>query len=67
MIELSGIVLVGVILCGVILLGVLGMGLFNLLLQLGVIVRESRRPPHLDSGDYRIDQGREVRSEEQQR
>jgi hypothetical protein len=30
-----------------------------------VIVREASRPVYQDAGDYRIDQGREVRPEEE--
>lgn len=54
----------GLILCGVVLLAVLSFGLIGLLIKLGVIVREAQRPPHFDSGDYRLDQGREVVSED---
>ena len=44
-----------------------GVGLFAFLVKLGVIVREARRPPHIDAGDYRLGQGREVRPEQEQR
>jgi len=64
--ELLGIPLVALILCGVVLLLVLGAGMIGLLIKLGVIVREARRPPHLDSGDYRLDQGREAGTDRQQ-
>lgn len=62
--ELIGIPLIALIICGLILLVVGGMGLFTLLLKLGVIVRAAQRPPHMDAGDYRLDQGREVRHED---
>lgn len=62
--ELIGIPLVALIICGLILLVVGGMGLFTLLLKLGVIVRAAQRPPHMDAGDYRLDQGHEVRHED---
>jgi hypothetical protein len=50
--------------CVIGLLAVLGVGGFMVLLKLGVIVREASRPAYQDSGDYRIDQGREVRPED---
>ena len=37
-----------------------------MLLKLGVIVREAGRPPYQDHGSYTLDQGREVRPEEEQ-
>jgi hypothetical protein len=37
------------------------------LLKLGVIVREASRPTYQDHGDYSLDQGREVRPEEERR
>jgi hypothetical protein len=46
--------------CGIVLLATFGWWIFWLLIQLGVIVREARRPPHIDAGDYRLDQGRDV-------
>ena len=33
------------------------------LFQLGVVLHVARKPPHLDVGDYRLFQGREVRPE----
>ena len=54
-------------LCIMVLVAVLGMGLFTLALKIGVIINESRKPPHRDSGDYRIGQGAEVRPEERGR
>jgi hypothetical protein len=54
-----------VIFCGIVILAVLGVGVFFVLLKLGVIVRESSRPAYQDAGDYRLEQGREVRPEEE--
>jgi hypothetical protein len=51
-------------LCAIGLVAVLGVGVFLVLVKLGVIVREASRPTYQDSGDYRIDQGREVRPED---
>jgi hypothetical protein len=67
MLELSGVMIVGLVLCGVVLLFVVGAGLITFLIKIGVIVREAQRPPHVDAGDYRLDQGHEVRGEDQQR
>jgi len=55
------------VMCGVMLLFTVGAAMITLLIKAGVIVREARRPPHMDTGDYRLDQGREVRSEDEQR
>jgi hypothetical protein len=52
------------VLCMIGLLVVLGVGAFLVLVKLGVIVREASRPTYQDSGDYRIDQGRDVRPED---
>ena len=53
-----------VVLCAIGLLAILGVSGFLVLVKLGVIVREASRPAYQDSGDYRIDQGREVRPED---
>ena len=53
------------ILCGLAALAVIGVGGFLVLLKLGVIVREASRPTYQDHGDYSLDQGREVRPEEE--
>ena len=56
----------------------LGLGLLTLLatvaisllvffFKVGVAINEARKPPHMDTGDYYIDQGREVRPELAQR
>jgi hypothetical protein len=61
---MSSILIIGLVLCGLVLLGTLSLGLITLLIKLGVIVREAQKPQYLDAGDYRMDQGREVVSEE---
>jgi hypothetical protein len=48
------------LLCGVILFSLFAWALFWFLIHVGVIVDYARKPPHVDSGDYRIEQGREV-------
>ncbi len=58
--------LVLAIICALLAIVVLGVGGFIVLLKLGVIVREARRPTHQDYGNYSLDQGREVRPEEEQ-
>ena len=57
--------LVLLLVCGAALLVVFGVGTFFVLLKLGVIVREASRPAYQDASDYRINQGREVRPEEE--
>ena len=49
-----------VALCSLVLLATAGWWIFWLLVQLGVIVRAAQQPPHVDAGDYRLDQGRDV-------
>ena len=56
--------LVLLVLCAIGLVATLGVGGFLVLVKLGVIVREAARPAYQDSGDYRIDQGRDVRPED---
>jgi hypothetical protein len=58
--------LVLAIICGLLAIAVIGVGGFIVLLKLGVIVREARRPTYQDHGSYSLDQGREVRPEEEQ-
>ena len=50
--------------CVIVALVAIGVGSFLLLVKLGVIVREASRPPLQDYGDYRIEQGREGRPED---
>jgi hypothetical protein len=64
MISLS---LVLLALCGLVALAAIAVGAFFVLLKLGVIVREASRPSYQDSGEYSLDQGREVRPEEEQK
>jgi len=54
------------IICAVVALAVLGVGGFIVLLKMGVIVREASRPTYADRGSYSLEQGREVRPEEEQ-
>ena len=55
-----------ILVCAFVVLAVLGVGGFLVLLKLGVIVREASRPTYQDHGNYTLDQGREVRPEEEQ-
>ncbi|GIV96740.1 MAG: hypothetical protein KatS3mg057_1397 [Herpetosiphonaceae bacterium] len=48
---------------GILLLLVVIPASIMLLIKLGVIIKKAGEPPHRDMGDYRLDQGREVRSE----
>ena len=54
-------------LCALVAVSAIGVGVFFALLKLGVIVREASRPAIQDYGDYSLDQGREVRPEEERR
>ncbi len=54
-------------LCALVALAAIGVGVFFALLKLGVIVREASRPTIQDYGNYSLDQGREVRPEEERR
>ncbi|MBM7842040.1 MULTISPECIES: hypothetical protein [Herpetosiphon] len=40
-------------------------GLIVFLLQIGVIVQKAGEAPHIDQGNYSMDQGREVKAEDQ--
>ena len=62
MISLSIILLA---LCALIALVAIGAGTFVVLLKLGVIVREASRPTYQDTRDFPLEQGREVRPEEE--
>jgi hypothetical protein len=53
--------------CALVALAVIGVGGFIVLLKLGVIVREAGRPTYQDHSSYSLDQGREVRPEEERR
>jgi hypothetical protein len=52
-------------LCVVVLIAAGGISLFMLIFKAGVIVHEAQKPAHLDAGDYRLEQGHEVRAEGQ--
>jgi hypothetical protein len=56
-------VIVAIGLCLIVLAVSAGLSLFMLLFKAGVVFHEARKPPHMDTGDYRLDQGREVRPE----
>jgi hypothetical protein len=56
-------VILGLGLCLLVLIATAGMSLFMLIFKAGVVVHEAQKPAHLDAGDYRLDQGREVRAE----
>jgi hypothetical protein len=53
-----------IIFCAVVALAVIGVTGFVVLLKLGVIVRAASQPTYQDYGDYSLDQGREIRPEE---
>ncbi len=40
-------------------------GLIMLLIKIGVIVQKAGEAPHIDHGNYTMDQGREVKAEDQ--
>jgi len=50
--------------CALVALAVIAVGGFLVLVKLGVIVHKASRPPQQDRGSYSLDQGREVRPEE---
>jgi hypothetical protein len=54
-----------VILCLVAVLAVVGAVGFVTLVKAGVIVRHATKPTHQDFGSYTLEQGREVRPEEE--
>lgn len=58
-------ILVLIVVCSIVLLGAVGWGMFLLLVQLGVIVNESRKPVYKDTNDYTLNQGRDVGRDEQ--
>ncbi len=55
------------LLCGLVLFAVFGWWLFVLLVQIGVIVRKAQEPPHIDTGDYSLRQGRDVGDDDRRR
>ncbi|MCS6840533.1 MAG: hypothetical protein NZ699_08605 [Roseiflexus sp.] len=56
-----------IILCLILVLAVAGVTGFIVALKLGVIVHQATKPTHLDTANYTLDQGREVRPEEERR
>ncbi len=56
-----------IIIGALLLLSIAGWGLFWLLVQLGVIVNEARKPAYTDTSDYSLKQGRDVGKDEQHR
>ena len=46
-----------------VLLATLAVSFFVFLFKVGVVINEARKPPHSDTGDYQLSQGREVRPE----
>ncbi|MFP4437302.1 MAG: hypothetical protein ACLFVO_08635 [Chloroflexaceae bacterium] len=65
MINLGVGTLLLIAIAGLVLLGLLGWGFFLLLVQLGVIVNEARKPAYRDTGNYSLSQGHDVGKEEQ--
>ncbi len=59
-------ILLGV-LCLIVFLAAIGAVGFVVALKMGVIVHQATKPTHLDTGNYTLDQGREVRPEEEER
>ena len=42
-------------------------GIILLLIKLGVIVDKASKPPHIDHGNYRLEQGQEVKDDSEER
>jgi hypothetical protein len=61
---MSGILFILLIVAGLLFLWMIGWGLFFLLAQAGVIVQKAAEPPVIDTNDYSLSQGHEVKSEE---
>ncbi len=59
------IVIVGIVV--LVLMSGLLMGFLTFLIKVGVAISQARKPPHVDAGDYRLDQGRDVRFEDDDR
>jgi flagellar basal body-associated protein FliL len=62
---MSGILLVLLIVAGLLLLFGMGWGLFWFLAQAGVVVQKAMEPPTTDNNNYSMNQGREVKGEDQ--
>ena len=63
--AIPGAVLLALALCAMALVVAAAASLFGFFFKVGVAVHEARKPPHLDSGNYRLDQGREIRPEQE--
>jgi hypothetical protein len=57
-------VFIGLFIVSAIVLIGAGIALITLLVHAIAFLRVASKPPHADSGEYRLDQGREVRAEE---
>jgi len=55
----------GILIVGILCLALVGWGIFWFLIQAGVVVQKAIEPPTTDSHDYRLEQGHEVRGEDQ--
>ena len=42
-------------------------GIIILLIKLGIIVDKAGKPPHIDHGNYRLEQGQEVKDDPEDR
>jgi hypothetical protein len=62
---MSGILVVLLSVAGLMFVWMIAWGLFWLLVQGGVIVRKAMEPPTTDTNNYSLNQGREVKSEDQ--
>lgn len=62
---MSGILLVLIIVAALLFIWMIAWGVFWFLVQAGVVVQKAMEPPATDTGDYSINQGREVTSEQQ--
>lgn len=58
---------IAVALCGLVLALIAALGLVKLIVYGLALWRAARTPPHRDAGEYRLAQGRDVRSEELRR
>ena len=52
------------VVAAILVLMIVGWGALLLLIQLGVIVKESSKPVHTDTSNYSLQQGREVGRED---
>ena len=54
-----------IVFCALVALAALGVAGFLVLLKLGIIVRAASQPSYQDYSDYTLNQGREVRPEDE--